>query len=166
MAALGDRVMPLSLTELTAPAEEDNRMKRCGAYSIRRAEKRQLEILEKEGRRSKRSDKRDKKSRWNERKVDDEIADLQRDVHDMKERMQYSDTRQPNQARTGRELQRELKGSERKLAQLEKDREYNASRTSGKEERRQARRDGKKVKKVKKLHCLGDEEHDLDWEDE
>ncbi|KGO55118.1 hypothetical protein PEX2_029360 [Penicillium expansum] len=174
MAALGNSVMPLTFDELAAPADEDNWMKKWGAYSAQKAEKKQLEKLQKAEKKYKESDKKDKKdkkSRRDERKVDDAILDLQDSIGDIKQRMQFLDPRQPDQAKTGRELMRELRRLERKLTELEEDREDNMSQNSDKREKRQAKRDQKETKKVNKLQWIvilpadtrtGDEEHDLD----
>lgn len=177
MAALGDRVMSLTFDELAAPADEDNWMKKWGAYSAQKKEKKQLEKLQKEERRYKKADKKEKKykkSRRNERKVDHAVADLQDDIEDIKKRMQSLDPRQPDKSKTGRELLRELRSLERKLVELEEDRADNLSQNSDKREKRQAKRDQKEAKKVNKLHWIvilpadastGDEEHDLDSDD-
>ncbi|KAJ5956374.1 hypothetical protein N7501_010653 [Penicillium viridicatum] len=174
MAALGDRVMSLTFDELAAPADEDNWMKKWGAYPAQRAEKKQLEKLQKEERRYKKSDKKgkkDKKSRQNERKVGNAVADLQDDMEDINERMQSLNPRQPDGSRTGRELLRELRSLEMKLVELQEDREDKLSQDSDKRERRRAKKDQKEAKKVNKLHWIvilpadastGDEEHDLD----
>ncbi|CAI7654229.1 unnamed protein product [Penicillium crustosum] len=177
MAALGDRVMSLSFDELAAPVDEDNWMKKWGAYSAQKAEKKQLEKLEKEERRYKKAgekEKKDKKSRRNERKVENAVADLKDDIEDIKERMQCLNPRQPDESKTGRELLRKLRSLERKLAELEEDREDTLSQKSDKREKIQAKRDQKEAKKVNKLHWIvilpadtstGDEEHDLDSDD-
>lgn len=174
MAALGDRVMPLSFNGLAATADEDNWMKKWGAYSAQKAEKKQLEKLGKEERRSKKSEKKgkpDKKSQRKERKIEDNIADLNDEIDDIKQQMQYSDPRHPDQAKKGRELQRRLRNLERKLDDLKEERQYDMSRKSDRGERSQAKKDEKAEKKINKLQWIvilpadvstGDEEHDLE----
>jgi hypothetical protein len=48
MRALGDGMIPLSFDWLAAAVDEDNWMKKWGAYSAQKAEEKQLEKLEKE----------------------------------------------------------------------------------------------------------------------
>ncbi|KAJ5872353.1 uncharacterized protein N7529_004706 [Penicillium soppii] len=178
MAALGDQVMPLSFDTFASSVDEENWMKKWGAYSAQRAERKQLEKLQKQERRSnksKREEKKDKKSRREERKVENAIAELQDDVDDIKCRMQSLDQKQQSQAKTKRDLERELRKLEKKLADLKENREYDLSQNSDEGAKRQARRDVKEVKKVNKLRwivimsanaSMGDEEHDLDSDDE
>lgn len=171
MAALGDRVISLTFDELAAPADEDNWMKKWGAHSAQKAEKKQLEKLQKEETRYKESDE---KSRQNELEVDTAVADLQGDIEYIKGRMESLNSRQLGESKTGRELLRELRSLETKLVELEEDREDKLSQNSDKRERRQAKREEKEAKRVNKLHWIvilpadastGDEEHDLDSDD-
>lgn len=172
MAALGDRVISLTFDELAAPADDEhNWMKKWGAYSAQQAEKKQLEKLQKEETRHKESDE---KSRQKELEVDNAVADLQGDIEYIKERMQSLNRRHLEESKTGRELLRELRSLERKLVELEDDRQDKLSQNSDERERRQAKRDQKEAKRVNKLHWIvilpadastGDEEHDLDSDD-
>ncbi|KAJ5195794.1 hypothetical protein N7449_006273 [Penicillium cf. viridicatum] len=148
MAALGDRVISLTFDELAAPADEDNWIKKWGAYY--------------------------EKSRQNDLEVNNAVADLQGDIEYIKERLQSLNSRQLGESKTGRELLRELRSLETKLVELEEDREDKLSQNSDKRERRQAKRDEKEAKRVSKLHWIvilpadastGDEEHDLDSDD-
>jgi hypothetical protein len=77
-------------------------------------------------------DKKDEKSRWNERKADSTISDLKDDLDDIKERQQTLGLTHTDQAKGRWELQRRLSWLERGLDELEDDREYNVAQEATK----------------------------------
>ncbi|KAJ5297881.1 hypothetical protein N7508_008130 [Penicillium antarcticum] len=176
MALLGDRVMRLSFDNVASPAEGDNWMKKWGAYSVQKAEQKQLKQLkEKETKQSRKSEKVSRKAGRKGRKTDNEIADITDEIDDLQYQMQTLDLSQRKDIKTGRELRRDLRRLERKLAELEEDREYDLSRKSSKGHKKETRRNEKETKKINKLYWIviltadqnpPGEEHDLESEEE
>jgi hypothetical protein len=172
MALLGDRVMRLSFDNVASPAEVDNWMKKWGTYSAQKAEQKQLKNLkEKEEKQSRKSDEAARKARRKVRKADNKIADIMDEIDDLQCQMQGLDMSRQKDEKTDHELRKDLRRLERKLAELEEDKEYDLSRQSSKSQKKETRRNEKETKKINKLYWIvilpvhqnpPDEEHDLE----
>ncbi|OGE47784.1 hypothetical protein PENARI_c037G03450 [Penicillium arizonense] len=176
MALLGDRVMRLSFDNVASPAEADNWIKKWGTYSAQKAEQKQLKNLkEKEEKQSRKSDKAARKAGRKGRRADDEIADIMDEIDDLQYQIQGLDMSRGKDEKTERELRRDLRRLERKLAELEEDKEYDISRKCSRVHRKETRRNEKETKKINRLYWIvilpvdqnpPDEEHDLESEEE
>jgi hypothetical protein len=115
MGALGDRVMPLSFEDIEAPVAPDNWAKKIGSFAAQRAEKKQLEKLEKQQAKAvEKAERAERKIARAERKhnsADEEMDELMKEMEDVQYQMQCLD---PNHRRHGKHL-RELQGDYREL---------------------------------------------------
>ncbi|KAJ5160495.1 uncharacterized protein N7482_007499 [Penicillium canariense] len=162
MEPLGDRVMALSFDNISAPVSPDNWMKKVGVYAVQRAEKKQLEKLEKHQaeaeKKSVKAEREIAKAELKRSGADDEMEEITEDMNDVESQMQCLDPNHPRYGRRLRELRREYRELDRKLKEVDL---HSKSRKADKVDKmtrkrgeKTKEREIKEVKKVKKMYWI------------
>ncbi|KAF3386551.1 hypothetical protein F1880_001405 [Penicillium rolfsii] len=177
MAALGDCVMRLSFEHVEAPVAPENWAKKISSFATQRAEKKQLEKLEKQ--QAKADEKVEKAGRkisraeQKQRSVDGEMDKIMKDMDDVQYQIQCLNPNSRRHEKHLRELQREYRQLERKFDNYEEKRMSRQAKQVDKHGRQRhektMERERKDAKKINKIYwvMISAEDHsalgDEDW---